>query len=141
MYSPSKSVAEVTFPLSPIGFQSLWLWEQGCHTISIGISKPSDFDEVVYAALQKESEGTKELVATASLKLDDIFSKAIGPFVDFWKGVPTMWEERSKGIAVSHIIWLWCLVKAYGMVSFAKDRYKSMEKENGKWKKRCKRKR
>jgi len=73
-------------------------------------------------------------VTKAETNLDDIYHRAMGSFADFWRGVPTMWEERSQGIAVSHIVWLWGLVKAYGMVEFAKNRYKSMEKENAKWK-------
>jgi predicted aldo/keto reductase-like oxidoreductase len=39
LYSPTRSVVNAVYPLSPIGFQSLWLWEKGCDTISIGISK------------------------------------------------------------------------------------------------------
>ena len=134
LYSPTKTVVDAVYPLSPIGFQSMWLWKQGCDTISIGISKPSDFDEVVAAALQWQEPESKELVASAASKLDEIYASVMGPFIDFWKGVPTMWEEKSQGIAVSHIIWLWGLVKAFGMVCFAKDRYKSMESENAKWK-------
>jgi uncharacterized protein len=135
LYSPTGTLVDACFPLSPITFQCMWLWEQGVDTLSIGISKPSDFDEVFAAALQSQVPKSKEFVASAVSKLERIWDGNIGPFKDWWKGIPTMWEERSQGIAVCHIIWLWTLVKAFGMVTFARDRYKSMEKENAKWKK------
>jgi len=139
LYRPTEIVAQCCNPLSPMTFQSLFLWNEGAHTISIGIAKPSDFDEVVHAAgLYGDPEYetlTLPKVNLAKDNLDATMSAAVGEdwLREFWRGVPSMLEEESAGIAVCHILWLWGLVKAFGMVTFAQERYKSLEGASKKW--------
>ena len=52
LYRPSKDCAiSVGTELSPMAFAALYAWKKvGIHTSSLGISRPSDLDEVMSAA-------------------------------------------------------------------------------------------
>ena len=137
LYRPSRTVADCVYPLSPIAFQCLYLWSQGCDTLSIGISKPSDFDEFVQASeMFKDWDGVKDTVSQAASKLRRVYTESVGKDFSegYFEGVPTMLEEKSQGVAVSHIIWLHGMVKGYGMLKFAQDRYQSLESASKNWK-------
>ncbi|GMH54296.1 hypothetical protein TL16_g01644, partial [Triparma laevis f. inornata] len=133
LYKPTDTVARCCKqPLSPMSFQSLFLWNEGAHTISVGIAKPSDFDEVVHAAALlgdiEYEKVTLPKVNQAKKNLDAAMREAVGEdwLQEFWRGVPSMLEKESNGVGVCHILWLWGLVKAFGMVAFAQQRYKSL---------------
>ena len=106
---------------------------------SVGIAKPSDFDEVVHAAGLYGDPAYEALtlpkVSRAKESLDAAMATAVGEdwLRGFWRGVPSMLDEESSGVAVCHILWLWGLVKAFGMLVFAKQRYKSLESAGKKW--------
>ncbi|CAN0097043.1 unnamed protein product, partial [Ectocarpus sp. 13 AM-2016] len=54
MYKPSKVLADACAEsgITPIEFHSLWQWTQQpiAHTFTVGVARPSDFDEHVAAA-------------------------------------------------------------------------------------------
>ncbi|GMI43516.1 hypothetical protein TeGR_g10859, partial [Tetraparma gracilis] len=71
LYKPSEEMCQLTGPnLPPLIFAALHLWNVGAHTISVGIAKPSDFDEVLHAASIMDDENTQSLVRRAERNLN-----------------------------------------------------------------------
>ena len=73
LYQPTSTVARlVGDELSPIAFAALWLWRHATspsHTLSIGVARPSDFDEIVAAASRFADDATLAAVRAAETRL------------------------------------------------------------------------
>ena len=144
LYKPTKPVAlAVGEKMTPMSFVSLYAWGvAGFHTITVGVSKPSDFVECYEAAMlykDRDITGVMKQVNTIDEKLKTLAVEKLGQeWVD--KGlvnIPSFYEEASNGIALGHTLWCYNVLKAYGMYDFAKERYSNVETcfPPAKWKK------
>ena len=50
----------------------------------------------------------------------------------WFKDLPHAWEN-SEGVPVAHFVWLWWLVRAWGMYEYAKDRYDNLKGNTSDW--------
>ncbi|MCS6814047.1 MAG: aldo/keto reductase, partial [Cyanobacteria bacterium] len=139
LYNPPPKLVELCQPLSPIVFNDLFcLSHPQVHTLSVGASCPTDFDEHLK---------TLPLLAQADELLPPIIERlqeaAITAMTGYFKdraiaerwfhtwhsGLPTP-EQTPGGLNIRVILWLWNLVTAYDMESFAKARYNLMGNAN-----------
>ncbi len=123
LYKPPQKLVELCTPLSPMVFNDLFcLSHPQVHTLSIGASQPSDFDEHLKAVelLDKASE----ILPPILVRLE---KEAIATFGEDWVktwhvGLPKP-QETPGGMNIHAILWLRNLVLAYDMVEYAKMRY------------------
>lgn len=123
LYQPTEKFSAACKPLTPMMFNDLFcLSRDEVHTLSIGASRPSDFDEHVEAlnfwdqrkALSEQIAG----VLVAVMK-DELGAE----WVERWdQGLPP-WEKVPDQIHIHEILRLWNFAKAFGMTAFGKMRY------------------
>ncbi len=125
-------------------FGGAWLWnhhlleESGVmfHTIPCGAARAADLDQPAVAAYLHGSrpEETLTNVKAVIARLDEARMNALGKdwMESCYKGVP---KHLSSKFCVEHnqIVWLYNMIKAFGMLDFAKERYKSLENNRSKW--------
>ncbi len=109
----------------------------GFHTISVGLGRPSDLDEVLRAAELYAANDVCEM-NDATERLTKLKEKHLGEewIRTEYESIPTCWESSSRGVGLSHLLWLHDLLYAYGMYDFCKDRYHMCEVTTKKWDKR-----
>ncbi|WP_404790725.1 aldo/keto reductase [Altericista sp. CCNU0014] len=123
LYNPPQKLVDLCAPLSPIVFNDLFcLSHSQVHTLSVGASKPSDFDEHLKAL---------DLLDCADAILPPILARleetAIAILGENWyktwnQGLPSH-EATPGGINIPTILWLWNLANAYDLEEYAKMRY------------------
>lgn len=123
LYKPSPKLVELCQPLSPMVFNDLFcLSHSQVHTLSLGASKPTDFDEHLK---------TLELIDKADKVLPPILSRlqreAIAQLGEDWvktwhRGLPKP-DETPGNLNIPVILWLRNLALAYDMLDYAKMRY------------------
>jgi uncharacterized protein len=145
VYAPSKKLLSLTLPeMEPMAFGSAWLWnhknldEKGAaiHTIVCGAARPSDLDlPTVTAHLQGTQPETMLLkVKKVRERLEKAKQEALGK-----EWVETCYDGILKSnqskYCVEHnqIIWMYNVIKAFGLLEFAKNRYGSLENNLAKW--------
>lgn len=135
LFRPSELCASlIGKELTPIGFALLYGWKKvGFHTASIGLARPSDLDEVLYAAkmMKNDQEGLLNVddIINGSIERLETRSKEILGETWMQKGllnIPNCYEECTDGIALGHILWLHNLLTCYGMYEYCRDRYTSL---------------
>jgi uncharacterized protein len=123
LYEPPAKLVELCDPLSPMVFNDLYcLLRPEVHTLSIGASKPSDFDEHVKAVgLLDQAEN---LVPPIDARLRAAMEAELGTeWMAGWEsGIPE-WEQVPGSINIWEILRLWNYAKSLDMVEFAKMRY------------------
>ena len=123
LFQPSEKLVELTAPLHPMVFNDLFcLRPTEVHTISIGVSKPEDFDFHVEAA--DKLDDVDNLLPPIEKRLHDEMAKVLGEdWVETWHvGLPAP-EDTPGDINIPWILRLYNLVKAFDMVEFGKMRY------------------
>ncbi len=123
LYKPPQKLVELCAPLSPMVFNDLFcLSHPQVHTLSIGASRQTDFDEHLKAVelLDKASE----ILPPILVRLEE---QAIATLTEDWVktwniGLPKP-EETPGGMNIPVILWLRNLALAYDMVDYAKMRY------------------
>ena len=123
LYQPPQRLVELCAPLSPMVFNDLFcLSHPQVHTLSIGASKPSDFDEHLKAIelLDKADEILPPILA----RLEETAIAYLGEdWVKTWHvGLPSH-QETPGGINIPVILWLRNLAIAYDMIDYGKMRY------------------
>ncbi|NEP42941.1 MAG: aldo/keto reductase [Okeania sp. SIO2G4] len=123
LYQPPQKLLDLCSPLSPIVFNDLFcLSHPQVHTLSVGASQPTDFDEHLK---------TIELLDRADEILPSILARleqeAIAQLGENWFktwdiGLPSL-EETPGNINIPVILWLRNLAIAYDMVEYSKMRY------------------
>lgn len=123
LYNPSDKLKELCAPLSPIVFNDLFcLSHPQVHTLSIGASRPTDFEE---------HRKTLPLLSDAQTHLNPILDRlekaSIAALSEGWHntwsiGLPTP-AETPGNLNIPVMLWLYNLVKAYDLVEFAQARY------------------
>ena len=133
LYRPSAKVAAAIGPeLNPMAFAALYTWRsEGMHTLSVGLARSSDLDEVIEAAkIFMDGNRADALVNAAKSRLDTLAIDKLGKewYEKGLLNVPSFYEESSDGIAIGHMLWLHNCLAAYGMHEFTLDRYSMLEK-------------
>ena len=123
LYQPSPKLSNLCQPLSPMIFNDLYcLARPEIHTLSIGASRPSDFDEHI-AALEYYDRAA-EVIAPVEKKLRAEMESALGAdwCRNWWHGIPEH-TELPGDINLLEILRLWSLAKSLDMVDFGRMRY------------------
>ena len=92
------------------------------HTISVGVSKPEDFD--IHIEAMEHFDKAAEVAAPIVERLDAAVVEALGKdWAETWhEGLPE-WHDVPGEINIPWLIRLYNYVKAYDMVEFGTTRY------------------
>lgn len=126
LYDPPEKLKRLTSPLSPMIFNDLFcLSRPEVQTLSIGASKPEDYDEHIKAlGLYKQKE---ELLPPIVERLGREFNNILGEkWAGTWKEGLPKWHETPGNINIPVILFLWNLARAYDMTEYGKMRYNLM---------------
>ena len=123
LFQPPQKLVNLCAPLSPMVFNDLFcLSHPQVHTLSLGASRPSDFDEHLKAV--ELLDKADELLPPILVRLEE---EAIATLTEDWVktwhiGLPKP-EETPGGMNIPVILWLRNLALAYDMFDYAKMRY------------------
>jgi len=145
LYAPSNKLRDLCLPdMEPMTYGSVWLWQHEmfdaekapAHTFTVGAARPSDLDQPILSSLMLAENG-KDLAERrerVSARLDQAMVDALGQeWMDTWnKGLlnahASKYQTHHTGL-----VWLHNLIKGWGMLDFAKDRYAPMENFMKNW--------
>lgn len=123
LYDPPARLCELTSPRHPIVFNDLFcLRRSEVHTLSIGASRPSDFDRHLEALpLLGEAQQALEPIEK---RLREAYDQAVeAPLRDpFSLKIPT-WEDTPGNVNIPTILWLRNLVAAFDLRKYGTMRY------------------
>ncbi len=123
LYKPPQKLVELCTPLSPMVFNDLFcLSHPQVHTLSLGASRASDFDE--HLKVVELWDRVDELLPPILVRLEKQAIATLGEeWVKTWHvGLPKL-AETPGGINIPVILWLRNLALAYDMFEYAKMRY------------------
>ena len=123
LYNPSPKLVELCAPLSPIVFNDLFcLSHPQVHTLSLGASRVSDFDEHLKVLPLIDRAG--EILPTILNRLQESAIAVLGDdWYHHWQtGLPS-YQETPNQINIPVILWLRNLLLAYDMKEYAQVRY------------------
>lgn len=123
LYKPSEKLVRLCAPLSPMAFNNLYcLARPEVHTLSVGASRPEDFDEHVGSL--EFYERAKEVMAPVEARLRAEMAAVLGEdwCRNWWQGIPEFYQ-LPKEINVLEILRLWNFAKSLDLVEFGKMRY------------------
>ena len=123
LYAPSAKLLEYCEPLAPMIFNDLFCWNRPeVHTLSMGVSRPEDFDTHLEALTMLDAAA--DLIAPIEERMRAHIRDITG--IDWkagWdKGFPE-WESIPHGINTREIVRLWIFAKTFDMIEFGKMRY------------------
>ena len=126
LYQPAAKFVKLCAPLSPIVFNNLWcLSRPQVHTLSVGASRPSDYDEHIKTlAYLKPGADAHAVLEPIEKRLHAELVKTLGrEWVEKWHvGLPEV-EQTPGGVNVFEILRLRNFAKAFDMIEFGKMRY------------------
>ena len=123
LYEAPKKVVDLCSPLTPMQFNDLYcLSRSEVHTLSLGASRPSDFDEHVQGLVYYDR--IAETIAPIEKRLREEMRKALGAdWCERWfEGLPHYVDIPGE-INVSEILRLWTYAKSLDLVGWGKMRY------------------
>ena len=136
IYEPSRKLRSLTLPdLEPFSHALGWLWnleefdaeKAVAHTVQVGFARPVDLDQCVVPAYLQGKGELLPLVKAADARLRQAQVDALGEdwLKTCYEGI--LKSDNSKYL-VEHTqtIWLYNCILAWGMLEFAKDRYKML---------------
>lgn len=123
LYKPPQKLLDLCHPLSPMVFNDLFcLSHSQVHTLSLGASKPSDFDE--HLKVIELLEQANEILPPILNRLEKAAIATLGK--DWYRtwhiSLPT-YKETPGEINIPVILWLRNLAIAFDMFEYAKRRY------------------
>jgi predicted aldo/keto reductase-like oxidoreductase len=123
LYNPPEKLVKLCAPLSPIMFNDLFcLSHPQVHTLSIGASRPTDFEEhlKILPLLADAQTHLKPILH----RLETAAIEALGQdwYATWSEGLPKP-SETPGGLNIPIMLWLYNLVKAYDLVEFGQARY------------------
>jgi len=135
LYAPSQKLRDLTLPdMEPMTYGSVWLWQHGLHdeenapvhTIVCGAARPSDLDQPILASFLLEDDvvtlSKRERIAN---RLTAAMEEALGEeWASKWYHNLPNCTNAKQGTQHGNIVWMYNVIKAFGMVEFAKERYK-----------------
>tara|TARA_Y100000589_G_C27181539_1_gene640998 strand:- start:881 stop:2035 length:1155 start_codon:yes stop_codon:yes gene_type:complete len=123
LHTPSDKLLKLCKPLHPIVFNDLFcLSNQDVHTISVGISKETDFHHHLEAiSLLNKSN---DYVPSIQSNLIEESIKVLGDcwFNNWHKNIP-YWKDIPGEMNIYVLLWLSNLLEAWEMEDFVKSRY------------------
>lgn len=123
LYKPSEKLTACCQPLSPMHFNNLFcLQRPEVHTLSIGASKPSDFDEHIRSL--EDYLKIEEVIHPIEKNLRETLDQVLGAewMRSWFEGLPT-WEEVPQEINIVEILRLWNYAHGLDMVEYGQMRY------------------
>jgi predicted aldo/keto reductase-like oxidoreductase len=126
LYDPPAKLVELCKPLTPIQFNDLYcLSHPQVHTLSIGASKPTDYDE--HAAALEYYDGLPDSIAPVRDRIRREIDETVGlDWFDRWnEGLPDR-EEIPGDINLTEILRLWTFAKSLDLMKYGKARYNIM---------------
>ena len=124
LHTPSQRLLELCAPLHPIVFNDLFcLQDPRVHTISVGAARPEDLD-LHLEALQLLPDATA-LIAPVDQRLRRAADDALGRdwMTTWFVGLPP-WHATPGDINLPVLLWLYNLLEAWDLESYAKARYR-----------------
>jgi hypothetical protein len=122
--------------MEPIQYGSMWLFSHGefdeesapVHTMTVGAARPSDLDEPAVAAFLHAAKKDEMIakVRIVSKRLHDAEIEVFGEkwAKSWWVGVPNC-DTVNDAYNFGQMVWLHNIVKAWGLLDYAKERYTS----------------
>ena len=132
LYKPPQKLVELCQPLSPMVFNDLFcLSHPQVHTLSLGASNPSDFDE--HLKVLSLIEKADQILPPILERLEKTAIEQLGEnWYQTWHfGLPRA-EETPNNINIPVILWLQNLARSYDLIDYAKMRYNLLGKA-GHW--------
>lgn len=132
LYKPPQKLVELCQPLSPMVFNDLFcLSHPQVHTLSLGASNPSDFDE--HLKVLPLIEKADQILPPILERLEKTAIEQLGEnWYQTWHfGLPRA-EETPNNINIPVILWLQNLARSYDLIDYAKMRYNLLGKA-GHW--------
>ncbi len=132
LHTPSKKMLDLCSPLHPIIFNDLFcLRDKRVHTLSVGASNPKDLDLHLEAMTLIDDD--LNIISKIERRLIDEAYFTLGQkWMETWtQGLPN-WDQTPGKINIPLLLWLYNLVQAWGLESFAKDRYELLGR-GGHW--------
>ena len=123
LYDPPPKLVELCRPLTPMQFNDLWcLADPRVHTLSLGASKPSDFDEHVAALAHYDRmhEVLPEIEARLRAELDRVLGRDWA--LHWFENLPEYVEVPGE-VNVLEILRLWTYAKGLDLVGWGRMRY------------------
>ncbi|HHP7244327.1 MAG TPA: aldo/keto reductase [Elainellaceae cyanobacterium] len=123
LYSPPQKLVDLCAPLSPMVFNDLFcLSHPHVHTLSLGASCPTDFDEHLKAL--EFLDRADEVLPPILHRLEREAIQQLGEewYKTWHVGLPEH-HETPGGLNIPIILWLRNLAIAYDMTDYAKMRY------------------
>ncbi len=124
LYHPTEKMARLCDPLTPMQWNDLYcLARPEVHTLSIGVAKPSDFDEHVAAVTQHWNERIP-VAGKIEARISESLENDLGAeWMHRWhEGLPH-YTETPGNINVKEILRLWTFFKGLDLIEFARMRY------------------
>ena len=153
LYAPSIQVRRLTLPeMEPIVYGTLFHWTHPLlftqqyphktlilpeiHTISCGAARPSDLDEIAYAAhlwTHAHEKTVKNLVTVQRRIQDEQECKLGRDWMQTWfVGLPNCSTE-DDAYQLAQIVSLYNLIQSLGLLDYARDRYSTFDGNLSKW--------
>jgi uncharacterized protein len=123
LYRPPEKLVELCHPLHPLVFNCLWcLARSQVHTLSVGASKPSDFD--LQLTTLQYLDRAAELLPPIDRRLRTAMVEAVGEDVAerYDENVPH-WEQVPGLINIATVLWLRNIALGWDLVDYGKMRY------------------
>lgn len=123
LYEPSPKLRTLCAPLTPMQFNDLYcLSRSEVHTLSLGASRPSDFDEHVQGLAHYEARAVLTAEIAARLRAEQERVHGADWCRHWHEGIPA-WHDVPGHVNIHEILRLWTLAVALDMEGWAKMRY------------------
>lgn len=133
---PSSKIASLCGPeCTPVEYASLFLWaDPKIHTLTVDPSVSQDLDEHIAALAKRPIAETIMVGIEKRLRSARIATLGV-EFADSWHiGVPDCYSPQTpNAMHLSYVVWLWTLVKAYGLSDFAQQMYAPLVRNRRRW--------
>ncbi len=123
LQKPSEKFVELCEPLSPMQFNDLYcLSHPEVHTLSIGASRPSDFDAHVEALAHYNN--IPDVIAPIEQRIRAEMERTLGAewMAGWWKGLPEH-TDIPGSVNVLEILRLWTYARSLNLEEWGKSRY------------------
>jgi predicted aldo/keto reductase-like oxidoreductase len=136
LYDPPEKLQRLTAPLSPMVYNDLFcLAHPEISTLSIGVARPSDFDEhaKAVALFEQHDKDVRKLIGPVEARLTAEYERVLGQaWATTWhQGLPE-WGDVPGEVNVKEILRLYNLAKAFDLLAYGRMRYNLLE-NGGHW--------
>ena len=123
LYDPPDKLVQLCKPLSPIVFNALFcLANEDVHTLSMGVAKPNEFDEILKAV--KVIDQASEKIETVLASLEAVRQQTLGSdWLESWTKGIVNFDEMPGEMNVYHILRLLNHYECFDMLDYGKMRY------------------